>query len=368
MTFEELFAVKQDLKVLPDAPGGFVIYGAGSAGQDICKILENRKLNVKYFIDKDAQRINTISGRKVITPEAAVGMDKNGMCAIVGMFNGFINSAEFIEKLNAMGFKNILSFYELYRIMPEEFGDRYFMAPDEFFIKNSGVIIETEKMWGDRKSRELYFQVIAFRYTKEMKYSPEPAKKGFNYFPEDIPGWSFPRTFIDCGAFTGDTLLDIKKYSGGVKSAMAFEPDEDNFRKMSENVAAADIAPLVVLFPCGVFSSTRQLRFSANLGGGSFINNTGEKFIQTVSLDEALPAYKPEMIKMDIEGAEPEALKGAEKMIKKHKPALAISVYHAPGHMWEIAKIISGWDLGYKFYLRAYGYHSFDVVLHAVRI
>jgi FkbM family methyltransferase len=367
MNLEELFAVKQETPALPDAPGGFVIYGAGSAGRDVCKILEKKKLAVSCFIDRDAEKLGPIEGKKVLTLDAAAGMGKNGMCAVAGMFNGFVNSAEILEKLALMGFKKVLSFYELYRMMPEEFGDRYFLAPGEFFRKNRGVIMETEKLWADEKSKELYARIVAFRYTADMKYSPAPEKNGFNYFPGDIPGWDAPKRLIDCGAFTGDTLLDIRKHYGRLESIAAFEPDGENFKKLSQAVSVGDMAEETRLFRRGVFSSAAELRFSAELGGGSRIDGSGAGTIQAVSLDGELPGYEPDMIKMDIEGAEPEAIKGAENMIKKYSPALAISVYHAPGHMWEIPRLLAGLNPGYRFYLRVYNFHTFDTVLHAVK-
>ncbi len=68
---------------------------------------------------------------------------------------------------------------------------------------------------------------------------------------------------------------------------------------------------------------------------------------------------------MDIEGAELEALKGTETLIKKNKPDLAISVYHAPNHIWEIPLYIESLKQGYEFYLRNYTSFTHDTVLYA---
>jgi hypothetical protein len=68
---------------------------------------------------------------------------------------------------------------------------------------------------------------------------------------------------------------------------------------------------------------------------------------------------------MDIEGAEPEALKGAEGIIRSSRPDLAICVYHAPNHLWEIAQYLNGLELGYRFYLRNYTTFSAETVLYA---
>ena len=74
---------------------------------------------------------------------------------------------------------------------------------------------------------------------------------------------------------------------------------------------------------------------------------------------------KIDFIKMDIEGAELEALKGAEKTIRNYKPRLAICVYHKLQDFWEIPNWISSLNLGYKFHLRHFTTHSDETVLFA---
>lgn len=55
-----------------------------------------------------------------------------------------------------------------------------------------------------------------------------------------------------------------------------------------------------------------------------------------MAIDDILPNFEPTFIKMDIEGAEYEALIGAESIITRSKPNLAICVYHAVNHIWDI--------------------------------
>ena len=72
------------------------------------------------------------------------------------------------------------------------------------------------------------------------------------------------------------------------------------------------------------------------------------------------------LLKMDIEGAEKETLIGSSNIIKSNNPLLAISVYHKPEDLWEIALIISKMSNCYEFYLRVYGQQTFDTVLYCV--
>ena len=82
-------------------------------------------------------------------------------------------------------------------------------------------------------------------------------------------------------------------------------------------------------------------------------------------LDDIAKDFEPTFINMDIEGAELNALKGAENLIKKNKPDLAISVYHYPRHIWEIPLYLKSLNLEYKFYLRNYTSFSYDTIVYA---
>ncbi|TSA18409.1 FkbM family methyltransferase [bacterium] len=75
---------------------------------------------------------------------------------------------------------------------------------------------------------------------------------------------------------------------------------------------------------------------------------------------------KIDFIKMDIEGAEMEALRGAEKTLKKFKPKLAISVYHSISDFVDVFEYVASQNAGYRFYLGHYSIHWYETILFAV--
>ena len=77
------------------------------------------------------------------------------------------------------------------------------------------------------------------------------------------------------------------------------------------------------------------------------------------------PAASVDFIKMDIEGAESEALEGAKQTIRAFHPKLAISVYHKLDDFWTIPKYIDQLGMGYRFYLRHFTIHREETVLFA---
>lgn len=149
-----------------------------------------------------------------------------------------------------------------------------------------------------------------------------------------------------------------------MSTAIAYEPDPLNVKLIRSKIEMMNLANQVFFIPCGVWSKTEILKFSSGGGESSSIQDDGNISIQCLSLDETLLGVKPGFLKMDIEGAEIEALKGSENTIKKYKPALAISLYHRPDHLFAIPLLINSWDLGYDFYIRSHGNNLFETVLY----
>ena len=82
-------------------------------------------------------------------------------------------------------------------------------------------------------------------------------------------------------------------------------------------------------------------------------------------MDHVIPNFNPTFISMDVEGSELEALRGAETLMKDSRPDLAICVYHALNHIWDIPLYLNDLCLGYKFYLRNYTSFIAETVLYA---
>lgn len=94
-------------------------------------------------------------------------------------------------------------------------------------------------------------------------------------------------------------------------------------------------------------------------------NSNGEK-IDAVALDDFLKGKAVTFLKMDIEGAELEALCGAKKLIESQKPRLAVSIYHKREDIWTLPKYILEICPDYKFFLRHYSFGDYDTVLYAI--
>ena len=154
----------------------------------------------------------------------------------------------------------------------------------------------------------------------------------------------------------------FKKYGYQLESVIAFEPDLANYQLLVQNIQGQS----GVFLPCGVSSSAKTVRFSAGDGEASRATEAGGIPVQMLSIDDAFPEWAPNLIKLDVEGGEYDALLGAAQTLKKYRPGLAISAYHLPSDLWRLGLLISSMQLNYRFFMRAHAYSSFDTVLYAI--
>ncbi|MBQ9301572.1 FkbM family methyltransferase [Butyrivibrio sp.] len=168
--------------------------------------------------------------------------------------------------------------------------------------------------------------------------------------------------FVDAGGYDGESSLAFNSWSSGRGRIYLFEPSE-----LSLNIAKEKLKNLsnVTYIEKGLYSSSTVMGFSNN-GTESKISNDGSNQILVTTLDEYMDEIQPTFIKMDIEGAEYEALIGARKTIRKYKPKLAISIYHKPEDIVEIPELILSMNSDYKLWLRHYSMTWFDTVLYAI--
>ena len=158
--------------------------------------------------------------------------------------------------------------------------------------------------------------------------------------------------FIDCGAYDGGTIKNFVEFSGGKYNKIySFEPIPRLYEEALRNIKNADIQR-VELIQKGVWSHEAVLNF-ADIGTGSMICEGGPIPVNVVAIDEVVPKdEKVTFIKMDVEGAEFEALMGAENTIRRCKPKLAVCLYHKPSDVVEIPALITSFSPEYKFYIR----------------
>lgn len=341
------------------------LYGAGSVGRDVLELLIGLGYNISYILDTKAARLASIDGVPVLHPDdpAIPKIERDRTPVVVSIFNAYVPMPALHRQLVDIGWRHVVTFLDFFQHFATELGDRYWLTDLRFYEHRRQEYEGAYALWADEKSRDLYSQILRFRFTGDYTALPLPDETG-QYFPDDLPPWSYPLRLIDCGAFDGDTLRQAVSLGHELEAVAAFEPDPANYGRLTSN--SSDVAKEITLWPCGVSSHTGQFRFAAGHGGGSAISQSGGALVQCVALDDALPTFQPNLIKMDIEGAEVAALLGARAIITRNRPGLAICLYHKPQHLWQIPLLIRDWNLNYRLYLRIHRYNGFDLVMYAI--
>jgi len=354
---------------LPEHPT-VILYGAGNVGHDVHAILTQSGGTVRCFLDRHAQPGAQWQGAPIFSPDdnPLTPEECASLPVIVTIFNRDTDILQIAQTLTGLGYGPCISFVDFHARFPQTLGDRFWLTGRDYYAAYAPAIAEAESLWADETSQRLYTALIEFRQTGDYARLPQP--QGDQYFFHDIPGWppATPLRFVDCGAYDGDTLTALANTGLPVGAIAGFEPDLVSFRQLAERARTYNPMPQdgIALWPCGVTARTEQLAFVAGHGEGSYLGTEGNTVIQCVALDDVLYSFCPNLIKMDIEGAEPDALQGAREIIARYRPGLAVCVYHRPNHLWEILLSLHHWRLDYQFYLRCHAQNSFDVVLYAV--
>lgn len=168
----------------------------------------------------------------------------------------------------------------------------------------------------------------------------------------------------DAGAYPGEFTIFAGRKGADV---IALEPDPENAEELRENVRMNGLEDKVTVVEKGLWDEEDQKRFSRDeeFGLGSQIEEGAEITIELDTLDHIASKYKePDFIKMDIEGAEIEALEGGSDVLEDVKPDFAIATYHIDENgektCHRVEEILEehGYEAetGYGRHLTTYGY------------
>lgn len=177
---------------------------------------------------------------------------------------------------------------------------------------------------------------------------------------------------LDCGAYRGETALWFARQVGKEGRVVAFEPAARNAEGLRRNLAAnqsVEMAPVAVL-EYAVSNSTGVLHFNAYAEGSSRIDTESTESVPAVTIDAVVEEQHlgcVDFIKMDIEGGEVDALRGAEETLKRFTPQLAISVYHRSHDLPDIVTLILQACPDYRLYLSHKSCGPSETILFAVR-
>lgn len=335
---------------MPKTIKDYYIMGAGALGKYLLTFFNDKKdMTFHGFLD------NKSIGENIIKPNDA---DKS-ITVIIGSINYLY---EMTVQLKELGFESIIPFDSLTLIYPElQNYNMSYIGLKEDLKNNYSEYEKAYNLLSDEKSKRVFSQITEYRKTFDLNLYPRIADKPELQYCDEVA----PRNigvFVDGGAFNGDTVLRAMKNGFKTDKIYFFEPDELSIKQAKENLK--NIKGIKYL-PYGISDKEKVLSFAAENAFGSHFTENGNKSVKCVSLDETVIEDKA-FIKLDIEGAEKDAILGAERLIKNGSP-FAICVYHKPKDIWEIPQLIQQIsNNGYKLYLRHYTNNILETVLYGV--
>lgn len=270
---------------------------------------------------------------------------------------------------NAIIEERILQYQSLLMIHPNLSIDPYAYQFEKIekqiddIIDNWDCYNEILEQLTDEKSRDILMRMIIYRLTYNPLMHKGIKTKYPHYFDQDVLTLSDDEIFVDCGGYNGDTLRAFKEISNNkFQHYYLFEPDS-SLIKIAKDSAKQD--DRFTFINKGVWDKEETLKFYAenSAGNGTIVmknrsNNVIE--IPVTKLDNIL--QNATYIKMDVEGSELAALHGAEQVIRKCHPKLAICVYHKYADYIELFNCIQSMG-DYQFFIRAQ-YDNIDMELY----
>ena len=234
----------------------------------------------------------------------------------------------------------------------------------EYCMQNARKIREVYDSLADDFSRQVYANIINFKISGKLEYlDPVTSPKSEIYRKIIRPVTT--ETYIDLGAYNGDTIRELMEYTKGKFSAVhAFEPDRKNFRKLAK---FADGIQNLNIYNAAAWCIDTSLPFAFKSGRQSAISANSENMIDALSVDSILKKKPATIIKMDVEGFEREAIWGSAYTISHYAPKMMVALYHRNEDIFEIPLLVKMLNPKYKLYIRHQPYiPAWETNLYAV--
>ena len=357
-----------------------VIFGTGYVGRLALEGLRAAGVEPLAFCDNNPRTWGTrVDEVPVLSPAGAAERYRDSAAFIIAIYNP---SGPW-EQLRQLGCERIVPypvlFWKYRQFMPRE--DRLELPAG--ILARSAEFAAGYDLLADEKSRREFRAQIRWRCLLDYACLPKPDPAVEMYYPPELMRLLPEEVLVDCGAFDGDSIREFLRASGGrFGHIYALEADPGNAAALRQYQGTLEpaIAGRITLMPVAVGSHDGTLQFAAEGFVGSRVVNSGSDSkavnsavadspaveVECRRLDSLLAGAAPTFIKMDIEGAELDALAGAPQTMARHRPVMAICAYHKCDHLWIIPQLLQAGSPDYRIFLRRYAEDCWETVYYAV--
>ena len=342
------FSIKNDLwDYLASTDKKIVMYGMGNGADKILAVCEKYGIEVCDFFASDGfVRGHFFHGKQVLSYSDTKA--KYGAENIIVLLSFASSLPDVISNI-----RRISEECELYAPDVPVCADTLFTL--DFAREHKDELMSAYELFEDDSSREIYANVIAYKLTGKIDYLFAAESEKDEVY-RSLLNASDIRTYADLGAYNGDTIRELMRYSPDLSEVTAFEPDRRSFRKLSEYCDTI-ASPTVNKVNAAAYNEDTTLTFGdeGNRNSGLFAKGKTVE-VKATSLDIVLNGKSVDYIKYDVEGCEKKAIEGSEKTILAHRPKLLVSAYHRSEDIFALPMQIKALRPDYKLYLRRYAY------------
>ena len=357
------------------------IFGAGQFGRDVCAILQGQGFGVRGFVETRPTAAQVL-GLPVQDWQQWAHLPRAASAQLVlGIFNRSMAFDVLHALARSNGARDIFMPWDIYSQFQAQLGWRYWLSDAPTLLDQLPALERAYALLSDAPSQRCLADICEFRLGLKLDYA------GFRHTDNQYfnaltlpPLAGRALRYVDGGAYNGDTYAELCGLAE-VQRAYLFEPDADNYQALLRQVQGRDPAAQAgqagnvgqagnkghaLCLPLALSDGYQMLSFSAGAGEGAAISESGSQHIAAAALDGMLCGETVDFIKLDVEGAEDQALRGARQLIQRSRPVLAISLYHRPQDLWALPALLASLCDGYALFIRQHYCNSFDSVLNAV--
>ncbi len=342
-----------------------VLYGMGNGADKILAVMEANGIPCADFFASDGfVRGHSFHGKRVLS-FSEVCEKYDDMLIVISFASSL---PEVLDRFYAMAER-----YETVAPDVPVAGDTLFTA--SYFQEHRELFDSVYDMLADEESKCIYQNLIDYKISGKLIYLQNAVSREADVMetlvkPQEIT------SYLDLGAYNGDTIRQLLSAAPQLQTVYAMEPDLRNFKKLSA-YAEGETRAIVSVYPYAAWDRRETLTFSSqgsrnstvseNKTTGIKISQAKEKTVEAAAPDEIIGDRAIDYIKYDVEGAEARALSGSAELIRRFAPKLLVSLYHRSEDLFALPLQIHEMAPAYRLYLRRFAYvPAWDINLYCI--
>ena len=371
-------AIAQLAEILSAPPGSgpraidgpFALYGAGKLGCMAMDFFRHAQLTPTIIVDANADQVREVPSWQscnVILPSEVPAHMKRALPLVVSVAT--VCFTDLAESLQSQGWRDVVPLYDVMEAYRRCYpiGNGWFMG--DLNGAEQQMVEQVLAGWSDDMSRAHHLQFIAWhRLRQDWVCDGAPIDLEHRYFiPEVVSLLGDQEVFVDVGAHRGEIAKVFREtVKNRFKEIVMFEPDARNAHVIKEGLASLPecVRRRHRLLAQALCRRAGKQRFFSQLGYGSQLCEFGRDVVEVTALDDTDVA--PSYLKLHLEGHELDALQGAEKTLRRHRPIIAVTTYHSEAGLWKLPSWLMDRLTDYRFYLRLHSWCGTGAVMYCL--